>query len=86
MLDQAFGLLINEIALDIGTYYIRVYSKGRETYIEEPAVVIAENKKGKKYILEYGHTALLMVGRTPNTNKPFFLCKEESKIQSLRKS
>ena len=49
MLDQAFGLLINEIALDIGTYYIRVYSKGRETYIEEPAVVIAENRKGKRY-------------------------------------
>jgi hypothetical protein len=27
MLDQAFGLLINEIALDIGSAHIRVYSK-----------------------------------------------------------
>ena len=72
MLDQAFGLLINEIALDIGTSNIRVYSKGRETYIEEPAVVIAENKKGKITILEYGHTALLMVGRTPQHQQAIF--------------
>ena len=72
MLDQAFGLLINEIALDIGTYCIRVYSKGRETYVEEPAVVIAENRKGKKSILEYGHTALLMVGRTPQYQQAIF--------------
>ena len=77
MLDQAFGLLINEIALDIGTSNIRVYSKGRETYIEEPAVVIAENNKGKTTILEYGHTALLMVGRTPQYQQAIFpLCSE----------
>ena len=72
MLDQAFGLLINEIALDIGTSYIRVYSKGREVYIEEPAVVIAEHKKGKDSILEYGHKALLMVGRTPQHQQAIF--------------
>ena len=72
MLDQAFGLLINEIALDIGTSNIRVYSKGREAYIEEPAVVIAENNKGKTNILEYGHTALLMVGRTPQHQQAIF--------------
>lgn len=65
MLEQAFGLLINEIALDIGSANIRVYAKSRDLFVEEPAVVIAEEQKGKYLLLEYGEQALQMVGRTP---------------------
>jgi rod shape-determining protein MreB len=72
MLEQAFGLLINEIALDIGSSNIRVYSKGRNLFVEEPAVVIAEEQKGKFKILEYGHQAQLMVGRTPSHQQAIY--------------
>lgn len=72
MLEQAFSLLINEIALDIGSCNIRAYVKGRALYLEEPAVVIAEEQKGKTKLLVYGNEALQMIGRTPKHQQAYY--------------
>ena len=72
MLEQAFGLLINEIAIDIGTAHLRVYAKGRSHLLVEPAAVITKQEKGKTIIVEYGHSAHNMLGRTPTYHQEIF--------------
>jgi len=72
MLEQAFGILIDEIALDIGSSNIRVFTKGRGVCLEEPAVVIAEEYKNKHRIIAFGTEAQKMVGRTPEHQQAIY--------------
>ncbi len=65
MLEQAFGLLIDEIALDIGSEWLRVFVKGRGLVVEEPSIVSVSKRRGKDAIVEMGREAKQMMGRTP---------------------
>ena len=63
--DRVFGLLSNDLAIDLGTASTLVYVKGTGIVVDEPSVVaIREDAKGKK-ILAVGNEAKKMLGRTP---------------------
>jgi rod shape-determining protein MreB len=63
LLDRAWGLVTNDIGIDLGTANTMVTVRGRGIVIKEPSVV-ALNKKTKQ-ILAVGGDARRMIGRTP---------------------
>lgn len=58
-----FGLLSQDIGIDLGTANTLVYVRGRGIVINEPSVV-AINQRTKQ-IVAIGHEAQVMVGKTP---------------------
>jgi rod shape-determining protein MreB len=62
-LNRVFGLLTNDIAIDLGTANTLVYRKGIGIVINEPSVVAltADNRK----IIEVGSKAKEMLGKSP---------------------
>jgi len=72
MLTQAFGLLIDEVAVDMGSSMMRVYVRGRGLVVEEPAIVAIEERKGKNRVVAMGHEAKEMMGRTPEGIKTLY--------------
>jgi rod shape-determining protein MreB and related proteins len=72
--EQAFGLLMNEVAVDFGSGWLRIYVRGRGLVVEEPSILTVEERKGRDKILAMGAEARRMMGRTPhgiNTVLPF---------------
>ena len=63
MLNKIFGLLSQDMAIDLGTANTLVYVKDRGIVINEPSVVAINNKT--KQILAIGEEARRMVGKTP---------------------
>lgn len=67
MIEQAFGFLNNDIAIDLGTANTLVYATGRGVVVDEPSVVAIVRGPGQTVgrVLAVGSEAKRMVGRTP---------------------
>ncbi len=67
MLDQAFGFLQHDLAIDLGTANSLVYPTGRGVVVDEPSVVAMIKGPGQSVgkVLAVGVEAKRMVGRTP---------------------
>lgn len=65
MFRNLFGVLSNNVAIDLGTANTLVYVQGQGIILNEPSVVAIVNNKGRKQVLAVGNEAKLMVGRTP---------------------
>jgi rod shape-determining protein MreB len=64
--DRFWGLLSNDLAIDLGTATTLVYVKGQGIVSNEPSVVaIRKDTQGAKKILAVGNEAKKMLGRTP---------------------
>jgi rod shape-determining protein MreB len=64
--DRFWGLLSNDLAIDLGTASTLVYVKGQGIVANEPSVVaIRKDAQGAKKILAVGNEAKKMLGRTP---------------------
>jgi rod shape-determining protein MreB len=67
VIEQAFGFLNNDIAIDLGTANTLVYATGRGIVVDEPSVVAVQKGPGQSVgrVLAVGTEAKRMVGRTP---------------------
>jgi rod shape-determining protein MreB len=64
--DRFWGLLSNDLAIDLGTATTLVYVRGQGIVVNEPSVVaIRKDHQGSKKILAVGNEAKKMLGRTP---------------------
>jgi len=64
--DRFWGLLSNDLAIDLGTATTLVYVRGQGIVVNEPSVVaIRKDHLGAKKILAVGNEAKKMLGRTP---------------------
>jgi rod shape-determining protein MreB len=63
--DRFWGLLSNDLAIDLGTASTLVYVKGKGIVANEPSVVAIRKDVGGKKILAVGNEAKKMLGRTP---------------------
>ncbi|MCK4846172.1 MAG: rod shape-determining protein [Deltaproteobacteria bacterium] len=65
MLNYILGLFSNDLAIDLGTASILIYSKGKGIVINEPSVVAVKKDNRGKRVLAVGKEAKLMLGKTP---------------------
>ena len=65
MFSKLFGVMSNDMAIDLGTANTLVYVRGRGIVLNEPSVVAISINGGKKDILAVGNEAKQMLGRTP---------------------
>jgi len=63
MLKKFYKMFSNDIGIDLGTASTLVYLKGHGIVINEPSVVVVNNKTGQ--IVAVGAEAKQMLGRTP---------------------
>lgn len=63
MFDAIFGLLSNDMGIDLGTANTLVYVKGKGIVLSEPSVVAVS--EGTRNVLAVGKEAKAMLGRTP---------------------
>ncbi|MGD9785810.1 MAG: rod shape-determining protein [Hyphomicrobiaceae bacterium] len=86
----------DDIAIDLGTANTLVHVSGRGVILDEPSVVAVHNRRGVREVLEVGHKAKLMLGRTPEsieTIRPLrdgviadFIATEEMLRQFIRRA
>ena len=65
MLSSLFGLISNDIAIDLGTANTLIYAKGRGIVLDEPSVVTLRQNAGRRQVYAVGAEAKMMLGRTP---------------------
>jgi rod shape-determining protein MreB len=65
MFSSLFGVISNDIAIDLGTANTLVYLKGRGIVLNEPSVVALRTVGGRKTVYAVGAEAKMMLGRTP---------------------
>ncbi len=65
MLQSVFGVISNDIAIDLGTANTLIYMKGKGIVLNEPSVVALRNVGGRKVVHAVGIEAKQMLGRTP---------------------
>lgn len=65
MLDDAFGRLNVDVAVDLGTANTRVFVRGKGLAAELPSVVAVEQHGGTRRVVAVGDEARRMLGRTP---------------------
>src|ERR1700676_2646638 len=65
MFSSLFGLISNDIAIDLGTANTLIYMKGRGIVLNEPSVVALRTVAGRKQVHAVGIEAKMMLGRTP---------------------
>ncbi|MFA7315275.1 MAG: rod shape-determining protein [Candidatus Paceibacterota bacterium] len=63
MFKKLYSMFSNDIGIDLGTANTLVYLKGHGIVINEPSVVVVNQKTGQ--IVAVGATAKMMLGRTP---------------------
>lgn len=61
-----FNFIAKDLAVDLGTSNLLVYSKGEGVVYNEPCVVAADRQSGRKKIMAVGNEAKKMLGRTPD--------------------
>lgn len=61
--ERMFSMLSHDIGVDLGTANTLIYVRGKGVVINEPSVVSVNKKTGR--IIDIGHTAKRMFGRTP---------------------
>lgn len=65
-LNRFYGLVSNDLAIDLGTANTLIYIKNEGVVCNEPSVVaVQKNGRGDKKILSVGSAAKRMLGRTP---------------------
>ncbi len=65
-LDRFYGLVSNDLAIDLGTANTLIFVKNEGVVCNEPSVVaVQKNGRGDKKILSVGTAAKKMLGRTP---------------------
>jgi rod shape-determining protein MreB len=65
MFSSLFGLISNDIAIDLGTANTLIYMKGHGIVLNEPSVVALRTVGGRKQVYAVGIEAKMMLGRTP---------------------
>jgi rod shape-determining protein MreB len=65
MFPSLFGVISNDIAIDLGTANTLVYMKGKGIVLNEPSVVALRTVGGRKIVHAVGIDAKQMLGRTP---------------------
>jgi rod shape-determining protein MreB len=65
MLSSLFGMISNDIAMDLGTANTLIYQKGKGVVLNEPSVVALRTIGGRKVVHAVGTEAKQMLGRTP---------------------
>src|SRR4051812_50041554 len=65
MLGSLFGIISNDIAIDLGTANTLIYMKGKGIVLNEPSVVALRTVGGRKQVYAVGIEAKQMLGRTP---------------------
>src|ERR1700688_1582707 len=65
MFSSLFGVISNDIAIDLGTANTLIYMKGRGIVLNEPSVVALRTAGGRKTVYAVGAEAKMMLGRTP---------------------
>jgi rod shape-determining protein MreB len=67
MFDWLYGLMSNDLAIDLGTATTLVYVKGKGIVSAEPSVVaVQKDARGGRRVLAVGKDAKEMLGRTPH--------------------
>src|SRR5580704_13240284 len=65
MFSSLFGVISNDIAIDLGTANTLIYMKGKGIVLNEPSVVALRTVGGRKQVHAVGIEAKMMLGRTP---------------------
>src|ERR1700721_4004928 len=65
MFPSLFGVVSNDIAIDLGTANTLVYMRGKGIVLNEPSVVALRTSGGRKTVYAGGAEAKMMLGRTP---------------------
>src|SRR5580693_907071 len=65
MFSSLFGVVSNDIAIDLGTANTLVYMRGKGIVLNEPSVVALRTSGGRKTVYAVGAEAKMMLGRTP---------------------
>lgn len=65
MFGRLFGLMSEDMAIDLGTANTLVFVKGRGIVLNEPSVVAMKEERGVMVPYAFGNQAKLMLGRTP---------------------
>ena len=60
-------MFAKKVGIDLGTFSILIYVKGKGIVLSEPSVVAYHVKDGVKKVLAVGEDAKLMLGRTPGS-------------------
>jgi rod shape-determining protein MreB len=63
--DRLFGLVSNDMAVDLGTATTLVYVKGQGCIANEPSVVAIRESASGRQVMAVGSEAKKMLGRTP---------------------
>lgn len=68
LFDNIFGLISNDLAIDLGTANTLIYVKGKGVVTDEPSVVaVQRDGRGDSRVLAVGREAKQMLGRTPGS-------------------
>jgi rod shape-determining protein MreB len=68
ILDNVFGLISNDLAIDLGTANTLIYVKGKGVVTDEPSVVaVQKDARGNSRVKAVGLEAKQMLGRTPGS-------------------
>ena len=67
-LAKLFGMMSEDMAIDLGTANTLVYVKGRGVVLNEPSVVALREERGIKVPYAFGLEAKMMLGRTPESS------------------
>jgi len=68
LLDNLFGLISNDLAIDLGTANTLIYVKGKGVVTDEPSVVaVQKDNRGNSRVQAVGMEAKQMLGRTPGS-------------------
>ena len=65
MFSSLFGVISNDIAIDLGTANTLIYVRGIGIVSNEPSVVAMRQERGMMVPYAFGNKAKLMLGRTP---------------------
>ncbi len=65
MFSKLFGMLSNDLAIDLGTANTLIYAKGKGVVLNEPSVVAIKEERGQRKVVAVGLEAKRMLGRTP---------------------
>ncbi|NOY87213.1 MAG: rod shape-determining protein [Deltaproteobacteria bacterium] len=68
LLDNIFGLISNDLAIDLGTANTLIFVKGKGIVTDEPSVVaVQKDARGGSRVQAVGMEAKQMLGRTPGS-------------------
>jgi rod shape-determining protein MreB len=67
--SSLFGMVSNDLAIDLGTANTLIYQKGQGIVCNEPSVVAVQMENGRRKVVAVGTEAKNMLGRTPDSTQ-----------------